>query len=303
CGLAAHALFPAIPVAGWGVIHALAAFAFVWFEGYGVFERAMKWAIGLMFVTIVGSALLQPPPVGEALRGLAITVPPGSTVLLLGVVGGVGGTLTLLSYNYWMQEKGWRGAGWIRAVRADLGVGYALTGVFGVALTLLAATVLHPQGIRIEGSQGVLALAQVLGQRFGGLGEKVFLVGFWGAVATSVLGVWQGVPYLFADFVDKLRSGENVGVATRGKIYRGYLAFLTFPPMLILALGKPVWVVVVYAAVGSLFMPVLAATLLVLNNRRSHGTLRNGWATNLALVLCLALFAFLAWQELRAKLG
>jgi hypothetical protein len=29
----------------------------------------------------------------------------------------------------------------------------------------------------------------------------VFLLGFWGAVFSSVLGVWQSAPYLFADFV------------------------------------------------------------------------------------------------------
>ena len=42
---------------------------------------------------------------------------------------------------------------------------------------------------------------RVLGAVAGPIGKWTFLVGFWGAVATSMLGVWQGVPYLFADFV------------------------------------------------------------------------------------------------------
>jgi Mn2+/Fe2+ NRAMP family transporter len=222
-------------------------------------------------------------------------------VLLLGVIGGVGGTLTLLSYNYWMREKGWRGSSWIGGVRFDLATGYVLTGLFGVALVLLAGVVLHPKGVRIEGSRGVLEMAGILAERFGRTGQTVFLVGFWGAVATSMLGVWQGVPYLFADYVQLLRRGEAADVSTRGRTYRGYLLFLTFLPMTLLAFGKPIWIVVVYAAVGSLFMPVLAGTLLVMNNRREHGELKNGFLGNAALVLCLAVFAYLAIQQIRSR--
>ncbi|HMB70866.1 MAG TPA: Nramp family divalent metal transporter, partial [bacterium] len=143
CGLAIHALVPAVPVPVGGVLHGLAALVFVWFEGYGRFERLMKAAIGVMFVSILGTAVVQAPPLAETVRGMLVpTVPAGSSVLLLGVVGGVGGTLTLLSYNYWMREKGWDGPAWTRGVRVDLATGYVLTGVFGVALTLLAGAVL-----------------------------------------------------------------------------------------------------------------------------------------------------------------
>lgn len=299
CGLVTHAMFPRIPVAVGGIVHALVALAFVWLESYGRFERAMKVAIGMMFVTIVGTAALQAPPPLDVLEGLLIPrVPAGGALLLLGVVGGVGGTLTLLSYNYWMRERGWIGAEWVRGVRTDLTTGYLLTGVFGVSLTLLAASVLHPAGIRVTGSEGVLDMARMLSARFGPGGQLVFLLGFWAAVATSILGVWQGVPYLFADYVRLLRAEEEPP-SPRGAVYRGYLLFLTFPPMAILALGKPVWVVVAYAAVGSLFMPFLAGTLLILNNGRSLGSLRNGLAANAGLVLCLVLFAYLSFVQIR----
>jgi len=305
CGLAAHALVPALSVKTWGLVHTAVALAFVWFEGYGRFETAMKLVVALMFVSILGSAALQSPPLGATLRGLVVPeIPPGSTVLLMGVIGGVGGTLTLLSYNYWMEEKGWRGPAWMPGVRFDLGVGYALTGAFGIALVLLSGVVLHPRGVAIEGNGGILELAGVLGERFGRAGEIVFLAGFWGAVATSMLGVWQGVPYLFADFVGRWRaSGGSTGpVSTRSRTYRGYLLFLALPPAALLFLNRPVWLVVLYAAVGSLFMPFLAGTLLVMNNRRKTlGALRNGVFANAMLGLCLALFLYLAVNEIRDR--
>lgn len=311
CGLAAHALVPAVSVTAWAVIHSLLAMLFVWLEGYGALERAMKLVIGVMFVAIIGTAALQAPPLAETLRGLFVpSIPGGSTVLLLGVVGGVGGTLTLLSYSYWIREKGWRGPEWMRTVRVDLGVGYVITGLFGVAVILLGALVLLPRGITVSGSQGVLEMATMLGERFGRGGELVFLVGFWGAVATSILGVWQGVPYMFADYVGLLRrdAGAIATVSTRSRLYRGYLLFMTFPPMVLLLLERPVWIVVAYAAIGSLFMPFLAVTLLLMNTRRKEmGALRNGWLANAALAVSVLLFAYLAIDrivtEISGRLG
>jgi len=260
CGMAAHALFPALSVTLWGVIHSLAALAFVWYGRYASFERVMKIVIGLMFAAIIGGAVVQAPPAAEVARGLAIpTIPAGSTVLVLGVMGGIGGTLTLLAYNYWIREKGWRGPNWAAGVRVDLGVGYALTGLFGVAVILLGGVVLKPRGIVVEGSSGVLDMAVMLGGRFGRAGELVFLGGFWGAVATSILGVWQGIPYLFANYAGLMRGLEGEAmkstVSSRSSVYRGFLLFLALPPMLLLLMDKPVWLVVAYAVVGSLFMP------------------------------------------------
>ncbi len=309
CGLAAHALFPFLSVGVWAVIHALFALVFVWSKGYSVFERAMKAAIAVMFVAIIGSAAMQSPPAGELLRGLFVPiVPAGSTVLVLGAIGGVGGSLTLLSYNYWIREKGWAGEAWARGVRFDLAAGYLLTGLFGVALVLLGAMVLLPKGIAISGSRGVLEMAVILGERFGRAGELFFLVGFWGAVATSMLGVWQGVPYIFGNFIGLVRGAGREAmekaVSRRGRLYRGYLLFMTFPPMLLLIIDKPVWIVVAYAAVGALFIPFLAVTLLVMNNRPDRmGRLKNGLLANGALLLALVLFAYLAVKEITGRVG
>jgi Mn2+/Fe2+ NRAMP family transporter len=309
CGLAGHALVPGLSVRTWAVLHSLVGLGFVWFEGYRVFETVMKVAVAVMVVAIVGAAALEAPPLGETVRGLIVPdVPSGSLLLLLGVVGGVGGSVTLLSYNYWLAEKRWAGRSWLAAARVDLGVGYVLTGVFGVAMIILAGMILLPRGLDVAGSRGLLDLAAVLGERFGRVGELVFLIGFWGAVASSLLGVWQSVPYLFADAWGLERTGEAAPETspplTRTRPYRGYLLYLALAPMLLLLIDRPVWLVVVYAAVGSLFMPFLAGTLLVMNNRRPIlGSLRNGPVANVTLGLCLALFAYLGVREILEQIG
>lgn len=297
CGLAAHALVPAVPVGVWGALHAVAAAGLVLAGRYRLFERLMKGFIGLLFVTVIASALLVRPDWGAVLRGLVVpVVPPGGGAYLLGVAGGVGGSVTLLSYSYWMRERGWDGPAFRRRARLDLGIAYALTGLFGAALMVIAA------GARpavVQGSALALELAAQLGGVAGPAGRWIFLVGFWGAVFTSMLGVWQGVPYLFADFVRLWRGRPATEpVDARSPFYRGYLFFIAVPPMVLLLASRPVWIVLVYTVAGAFFMPFLAATLLYLNNRRDRvGPLRNGRLANTLLALALLLFAYLCYTE------
>ncbi|MGH2568153.1 MAG: Nramp family divalent metal transporter, partial [Bacteroidota bacterium] len=82
-------------------------------------------------------------------------------------------------------------------------------------------------------------------------------------------------------------------------LYKGYLLYLAFPPMLLLLFGKPVWVIVVYSVVGAFFMPFLAGTLLYMNNKPAWvGELKNRWVVNALLLLSLVLFGYLAVTEI-----
>lgn len=106
CGLAAYSLFPAINVAQWGVIHALIALVIVYLGHYRVIEFLMKFFIGIMFAVTLLSAILIQPDLTEIGKSIIIPrIPKGSIKFILGVIGGVGGSVTLLSYEYWIREK------------------------------------------------------------------------------------------------------------------------------------------------------------------------------------------------------
>ena len=165
-----------------------------------------------MFVCVLVTAALVGPDWGAVGRGiLTPSIPPriphAGLPWTLGVLGGVGGTVTLLSYGYWIREKGRTGLSGVRLCRIDLGVAYALTALFGMAMIIIGS------GIKIEG-RGVslaLQLAEQLAVTLGPLGKWVFLLGFWGAVFSSLLGVWQSAPYLFADFLSLRRGVSRPG--------------------------------------------------------------------------------------------
>ena len=300
--LAMHAMFPIMPLWAWAIIHSVAGFALVWTGRYLLFERVMTVLIGVMFVTIIGTALLFLPNLGEFAGGFVPRVPEGSFLLMLGLIGGVGGTITMASYGYWLSEKEWSGKGWISMMRTDTKVAYTLTAIFTLAALVIGAQFLMGTGVSIRDDEGLIKLAEMLGAEFGTPMRWLFLVAFWSAAFSSLLGVWNGVPYLFADFIKTIRKKKTAGkqaVSETEPAYRAYLAWLTFPPMLLFYFGKPVELIIIYGALGALFMPFLAISLLLLlNSKKVDKEYRNKAVPNVVLTACLIMFAYLGLNEL-----
>jgi Mn2+/Fe2+ NRAMP family transporter len=294
----------AVPQAWGAVAHSLVGCAFVWLGGYGKFEKLMKVLVGVMGFSILVCAALTMTNPGPAVQGLLVpTIPIGSGAYVLSLIGGIGGSITMLSYNYWMREEGMRGAGYLGYVRGDVGVAYVFTAIFGLSIMLIANRAFYLPGIAITDAQAVPKMAEMLGSILGAFGYYAYSVGFWAAVFASLLGVWQSVPYLYADLYGIAKkmapeAREEVTQVTSWP-YRAGLIFITLVPIPLAFTGRPIAVIVAYTVVGSLFVPFLAATLLYLNNKVawSEPVPRNHWSTNLLLVAILALFVAVGVQE------
>ncbi|WP_246553062.1 Nramp family divalent metal transporter [Sphingopyxis soli] len=302
------ALFPGfLPFWAWGGLSGLLGAAFVLLNRYAIFEAVMKLFIGIMFVVVVGLAILVAPDFGEALRGLVPRLPDGSVIYTLGLIGGVGGTITLAAYGYWVNAKGWTGPRWMGMMRFDNRVAYIVTGIFVVAMLIVGAELLHAAQISLSGGdRGLLDLEAVLAERFGSKVATIFLIGFVATTFSSILGVWQGVSLLFADFVRNLRgihaAGDRTDLET-SSAFRFYVLWLTFPPMILLTLGQPFALIIAYGAFGAFFMPFLALTLMwLLNGRAMPREWRSGWLSNLLLALSSILFAVLCVNQIWSML-
>ncbi|MDF2067676.1 Nramp family divalent metal transporter [Bacillus sp. Cr_A10] len=297
-GMAMHAMFPIMPVWAWSIIHAIVGFILIWVGKYLLFEKVMTALIAVMFVTIIGTAALFLPSFGDFAFGFVPRVPQGSFILMLGLIGGVGGTITMASYGYWLREKGWNGKQWIAAMRTDAKIAYFLTGLFTLAGLIIGAQFLAGTGVSIRDDEGLIKLSEMLGAEFGTPMRWMFLVAFWSAAYSSLLGVWNGVPYLFADFIKTIRKNKQE-VSVKDPAYRFYLFWLTFPPMILFYFGKPVELIILYGALGAIFMPFLALSLLLLLNSKTIAIeSRNKWVPNAVLTGCLIMFGYLGIQEL-----
>ncbi|MGE0158803.1 MAG: Nramp family divalent metal transporter [Gemmatimonadales bacterium] len=289
----------------WGaVLHSLVGCALVLLGGYRKFEVLVKTLVGVMaFAILACAALTFSDPVGVLRGSLVPTVPEGGGMYVLSLIGGIGGSITMLGYNYWMREEGISGGEHLRYVRGDVGIAYVFTAMFGMAIVLIANQAFFLPGVEITDAQAVPLMAETLGGILGPLGAWAFSVGFWAAVFASLLGVWQSVPYLYADFygiLKKLPDAERKRVVeVTSTPYRAALLWVSLVPIPFAFTGRPIAVIVTYTIVGSLFVPFLAATLLYLNNRVAWTTSvpHNRWTTNALLVVILALFLIVGGQE------
>ncbi|MGD2075572.1 MAG: Nramp family divalent metal transporter, partial [Gammaproteobacteria bacterium] len=156
-GLALHALLPAVSVEAAGALQSIVAATLVIFGRYRLLEILMKCFIAMMFVVVLYCAIALRPDWSAVVSGILLPrLPQGSLLFLLGVMGGVGGSVTLLSYGYWIRERGWTGPGQLSRVRNDLWVAYALTGLFAVSIIIISETV-APE--LMQGGRMVLAVA------------------------------------------------------------------------------------------------------------------------------------------------
>ena len=303
--LATTAMFPGVmPLWAWAILHSVIFGFLICIIGrYKLFERVMEVFVGLMFVTVVGLAILLVPNLGELAMGTVLPrMPEGSLPFVLAVIGGVGGTFTLVSYTYWVRERGWRRPSWIPMMRTDLGAGYIATGIFMVAMLVIGAELLFASGASIEDEGGLVELSNPIAERFGPVASWLFLVGFWAAATSSITGAWNGGAYLFGDLVRTIRrvpeeEGEEY-LSEKGPFFRAFLVWITFPPMLLLTFDEPVLIVIVYASLGAFFMPFLAITLIWLLNRRVGREYRSGLLSNLILGLSVLLFLYVGIQEI-----
>ncbi|ADV64023.1 Mn2+ and Fe2+ transporter of the NRAMP family-like protein [Isosphaera pallida ATCC 43644] len=310
CGVAATAfveLTPGDPNASrilWGLVHAAVGWGIVRVGGLAVFESVMGLSVAVMVVTVLVCVLgLGPDPQALWNANVPPRLPAAGLDRALAVLGGVGGTVTLLSYGYWVRDHGRQGQDGLRICRIDLTICYLLTAAFGMGMILIGSR------IEVEGQGARLAtqLADQLGATLGPIGRVLFLAGFWAAVFSSLLGVWQSAPYLLADLwrgrrriqTDWARarvgsltpSHEEEPDLTSDPAYRWGLAVLAWLPAATLFVTSVKTIQYAYAALGSLFLPGLAAALLVLNGSPRLGTAyRNGWLTTPLLIMILLVY-------------
>ncbi len=284
----------------WGIVHSLLGLTLVWIGGFALFEKLMSVCIGIMFCAVMVTAVMIKPDWSAVATGIIKpTFAKTDTKFILGVLGGVGGSVTLLSYGYWIREAGRNGMSGLRDSRLDLAIGYTMTSLFGVAMLMI--------GSRLElqpGSENIAnELAAQLEGVMGPFGKWLFLFGFWGAVFSSLLGVWQSIPYLFADFM-LIRSGANANQRrdidyTKTKAYRAFLIALAIVPLVMMNLSLQK-VQIYYAVMAAMFMPFLAGTLLIMNNRTKWvgRQYKNGILTNALLILTLLFFGYIGYTKL-----
>ncbi len=309
-GVTLHAIFPIFEDASqgkivFGIVASLAGLILVRRGGFKLFEKVMGFCVLLMFITVVVSAILLAPQIGDIVKGLFVPSIPdakeGGIAWTMALIGGVGGTVTILSYGYWIAEEKRHGISQLQLSRWDLGTGYLVIAIFGVAMIIIGSTV----EVTGTGARLIIEIADSLEGSLGKIGRWAFLIGALGATFSSVLGVLQSAPYLFADlwrlFVQKNDNDapltDGVLIDTNSKSYIIYQYLIATVPILGL-LFEFREVQKAYGVVGAAFLPLLTLVLLILNGRKQWvGKHTNRPITVVVLVSILGFFGYMAWSR------
>ncbi|WP_421879002.1 Nramp family divalent metal transporter [Marinoscillum sp.] len=282
-GASFYAIFPlADPKMGkviYGAGFSLIGFILVLVGGFSFFQKLMTGAVALMLLSVFYAAFSLDHSVGFSPTHLIPDTDDWSWYLA--VMGGVGGTVTILCYGYWIREAGRTSKDRIQT-RVDLMTSYGITVLLGIAMVVIGSNVQVKGG----GAGLLVSLSEVLDSQSGVLVGWFFRIGAFAAIFSSLLGVWQSVPYLFLDVMKGVMPNQ---VAAK-KWYRIYLGCIAFIPLVGLPLGFAT-MQKTYAITGALFVPMLAGVLLYLS--MSDHRFKSGWGYKLLLVGILVLFLVL----------
>lgn len=318
CGVAMHALLPWREASQdkvvYGIMHSLLAVGLVKLGGYRLFGKVMSVSIAAMFVIVIVNTIAIGPDWGEVAVGSVVPRIPqfdgAGLEWTIALMGGVGGTVTVLCYGYWIREEGREGLKELKNCRIDLMTGYIATAVFGLGMVILGSK------LQINPAKPAALIVDLADQLKAALGDAgqitsfAFLLGAWGAVFSSMLGVWQSVPYLFADCIRLImpqRDGEQdkpLASKTTGPIYNWSMVLLATVPIFGL-FTKFDQIQLMYALVGAAFMPLLAFVLAILNGSRKRigNEGRNSvWAT-VSLVVIILVFALGGFFKIRKTIN
>ncbi|WP_261133991.1 Nramp family divalent metal transporter [Bacillus sp. Marseille-Q3570] len=292
---------------GWSIAVVIVALALLGRGVYNYIEITIKGILILMVVSLVGSALWVGPDVPALVKGtIAFDIPDNvggisTLVFVVSLIGAVAGSMSNLVYPYLFKQKGWNGPKYLKLQRYDLLFGILMIIIIDIAVWVLGAEVLHPQGKTIE---SVSDMAQVLTTTLGIFGGILFYVGVFGACFSTVIGYALGFGNLFVDsiyttFPERAKKYNNE--FNKDPLYKFTLLITVVLPVIWALPSMPgfVYLTIIVNAWQVLLLPAVAIGLLILTNRKDLlGKYANKWWENVLLLILIGLTLWSTWTLL-----
>lgn len=260
-------------------------------NAYRNVELVMKVLLGVLTLCFVGLAVYSGPDIGGILRGtvgfgLPAEIGAFSVVLVaLSLVGAVAGSLTNLIYPYFLQDRGWTKPEHKKIQRRDLMFGFGCAILLNLAIWVVGAEILRPNGIQVESIDDISrALSLYMGQ----MGSWVFYLGVFGILYSSVIGTANGYGKVIMDCYYKV---TNKVLTKEQKIegdpkFKWISLFLLISPLVWSIPGVTGFIALTLFtnALNVVGLPAIAIGLLVISNQKKYlGKNTNNWFENLIL--------------------
>jgi Mn2+/Fe2+ NRAMP family transporter len=294
----------------WGLVWVIIGLLVVFRPLYDRAEWVFKVFIILMTITLVGTALWIGPNITGIIKGtFTFEIPEqqgpfGAMAVAMAMIGAVGGSLLNLVYPYFIEQKGWKGPKYRRLQTYDFILAISALIIFNLAVWTLGAELVRESGKSISNLEDLTSL---LGLVLGEGGRKLFLLGMFGAVFTSLLGNGLGLGYLASHAFFRWRNPNST---TKSPDYRKYPVYkvtalwIMVSPFVWIITGKADFVTLTLLAntLMAVLIPALAGGLwwITASSRYIGTEYKNKLWENLIMGF---LFALAVWGSYESALS
>ncbi len=258
----------------WSLAFAAAVFLICDRGGYHAVDSWFKGLVAVMCCALLVGATLAKPSPTAILSGLLVPSIPadrgayGTLFLLMALIGTEAGSLTNLTYSYFVHKKGWREPTFRKRQQLDLlaSVGCLLL-MSGTVQVAAAGTLLPARVIPANADDLVPLFSNALGMA----GRVIFTFGLCAAAVSSYTGGTMGYSMIAADVWSRLNPGASREGPEAQRRHRRFLAFWCFTPLcLLFFMDRPLWLSLAVSALMGALIPLLAGVLLHLTNDRQR---------------------------------
>lgn len=278
--LYSRAASPAIPLLTGGI--GAVCIVLLWRGSTRLIANILGLVVFGMGIAFAYVAVSASPDTGELAKALLLpTLPTGSTVLVIGLIG-----TTIVPYNLFVGSG--IGAGGARQSLAEMRWGIGIAVLIGGLISMLILI----SGTLVTGEFSFQNVAQTVANRLGDWGGNLFAFGLFAAGFSSAL---------MAPLASAIAGRSLLGWPEQSSAYRAtWLGVMAIGLAFGLLNVKPVPVIVLAQVVNGLLLPIVTVFLLIAVNDRTLIPVqyRNNRWQNSALLLVVCVTAFLGLRNI-----
>ncbi|MBD3289371.1 divalent metal cation transporter [candidate division KSB1 bacterium] len=256
---------------------------------YKVVEKLMIVLAMMMVLAFITNLFFTKPDLaGIPLGFLPNSIPENAFSEMIALVGTTFVLHACLYQAYLVQDKGWKLAD-LKKGSSDSLVGIIILGGVSAIVIITAGAALHPFGITIKSAADMAIQLEAL---FGPYAKYIFSVGLFAAAFSSLLVSAMIGGSLISD-------GLGLGRSLRQNGPRIFATIIMLVGMCIAVFfrGDVVYAIVLAQASSMLAVPTIAiGMILILNNKKVMGDLRNNLWHNILAVFGIVLILVMVYN-------
>ena len=277
-----------IPIPAAAIIIGLFALGTTWLGSYKTLEIIMQIFVSLMGILFLITALVIRPDWIAVIKGIVPSLPEGSTVSALALIGTTMVGINLIVHSISCQEK-YHSLDEMGDAKFDIGVNILIGIVITLSMLITSAAALYNTGTQVTSP---LVFTQSLEPVLGSWARIIGDIGLTAAGLSSAVAV----SYTMRSIYSRLFTWEGGSLSLPAKILGTVV--IVFGTAFAMFSKTPTQIIVVAQAVSGFSLPFIAIALMVVaNSKKLMGDLRNKIFSNIVGIIAVAVTLFLGLRN------